>query len=44
MNKNYNINKEKIAQRWEHLNDSIDIPIIEPDVPKLLDFDWEETV
>lgn len=44
MNKKYNINKEKILQEWKHLNDSIGIPIIEPDVPKLLDSGWEEKV
>lgn len=43
MNKK-NINKEKILQEWKHLNDSIGIPIIEPEVPKLLDSDWEENV
>ena len=44
MNKKYNIQKEKILQEWKHLNDSIGTPIIELDVPKLLDFDWEENV
>ena len=44
MNKKYNINKEKLLQEWKHLNDSIGIPIIEPDVPKLLDSGWEEKV
>ena len=44
MNKKYNINKEKILQQWKHLNDSIVIPIIEPDVPKLLNSGWEEKV
>ena len=42
MNKKYNINKEKLLQEWNHLNDSIGIPIVEPNVPKLLDSCWEE--
>ncbi len=44
MNKKYNTNKEKLAQRLKHLNDSTGIPIIEPDIPKLLDSGWEEKV
>lgn len=44
MNKKYNTNKENILQEWKHLNDSIGIQIIEPDVPKLLDSGWEEKV
>ena len=40
----YIIKKEKILQEWKHLNDSIGTPIIEPDVPKLLDSCWEENV
>ena len=44
MNKKYNIDKEKPLQEWERLNDSIGVPIIEPNVPKLLDSGWEEKV
>lgn len=44
MNKKYNINKEKLLQEWNRLNDQVGIPITEPDVPKIFDSDWEEKI